>query len=101
MDSGLMFTWLPKLFIFGLGVAAILCGFTGRRNLAWTCGAIFPILYDVAKAVWIARISPPADPVPWFPDVAGLCGIGLLATIPGAIIGSLIGGWARGSTSVR
>ena len=96
-----MVAWLPKLFVLGLAVAAVAQACVNRRILAWACGAIFPILYDVVKVVWNEGISSPDNPHFWSHDLPILFGIALLATMPGAFAGTAIGGWMRRLASVR
>jgi hypothetical protein len=101
LDSGLMFAWLPKLFVFGLTAAALVRVFVSSRIVAWVCGAILPVLCDVAKAAWSEGAPPSDHPHFWFPDLAMIYGMGLLATTSGAFFGTWIGGWIRRITRIR
>lgn len=101
MDSGLMYAWLPKLFVFALGLSIIGRIVVRRRSGAWLSGAMLPILYELARAVRETGFAEPSQNSQfWSHDMPLLCAIGLLATMPGALVGTIIGGVARKGTRV-
>jgi hypothetical protein len=89
-----MFDWLLKLFVFALGAAAIGGIVSRHRIVAWLCGATLPILYELFQAVRDTGFAePPENSHFWSHDFPLICAIGFLATMPGAFIGTLFGGW--------
>ena len=97
-----MYAWLPRLFVFALSVSTIGRIAIKRRSVAWLCGAMLPIVYELAQAVRETGFAePPQNSQFWFHDFPFLCALGLLATMPGAVAGTLIGGLARKIARIR
>ena len=99
LDSGLMFAWFPRMLGMALVVAFIVRLFIRRGAVAFTVGAVLPLLYDVVKAFWSVKTAIPKDFWCW--DLPLLCGIGLCATVPGPLLGIWLGKWSRRSAYVR
>jgi hypothetical protein len=73
--------------------AAVLRALGARPLISIVVGAILPLLYDVVAASG-SSVSPSPDP-DWGRDLLVLLALGMLATLPGAWLGNLVGGLSR------
>ena len=96
MDSGLVFIWLPKLFIISLAVGMVVRVLVRPWAVGLLSGAISPIAYDVLQVS-----GAPASSHFWLHDLPLLSAFALLATVPGAIIGVILGRFLYKSRNVR
>jgi hypothetical protein len=73
--------------------AAILRAIGARPLISVVGGTILPLLYDVVAATGSSvSSSPNAD---WGRDLLVILALGMLATLPGASLGNLVGGLSR------
>lgn len=93
MDYGLAVIWFPMLVVRASIAAAILRAIGARPLISVVGGAVLPLLYDVVAASGSSvSPSPNAD---WGRDLLILLALGMLATLPGAWLGNLVGGLGR------